>query len=51
MRSGFILFKDRGIYIYKESRHYYKDERNFYDLVFLIRFDEFSCHPNFDSEK
>jgi hypothetical protein len=51
LKKGFILFQDRAFYIYKESRYYYKDEKNFKHLIFLIRFDEFSCFPNFESEE
>jgi hypothetical protein len=43
--KAFVFFKDRVLYLFKESRYYYKDEQNFSKLIFLIRFDEFRCWP------
>lgn len=43
--SGFVLFKDRTLFVYPEERLYFKDEANFKTVIFLIRFDEFACWP------
>jgi hypothetical protein len=46
----FLFFKNRALFLFEDARYYFKDEDNFSKLIFLIRFDEFSCYP-FPSEE
>ena len=47
-KSFFSRLADRGMYLYRDKRHYLREEVDFSHFLMLLKFDHFYCCPVFD---